>query len=146
MNNKVKPGTLGQILHSPGDHKWAPEQMLYPFWPKLEWPGKGPLFESDSNKRWGQKCGHYPSYPWTIPEVRPGVLGQISHPPGDHKWGTWTECCIFLLTQDRNVLQSGHYSSLHAFVSFKLPIPTNKTVNVTLLPQKSEKRCKREIS
>ena len=26
--------------------------------------------------------------PWTIIEVRPGALGQIWHPPGDHKWET----------------------------------------------------------
>ena len=24
---------------------------------RLGWPGKGPLFESDSNKRWGAKTG-----------------------------------------------------------------------------------------
>ena len=40
----------------------------------------------------------------------------------------------------------GHYSCLHALVSFKLPIPTDKNPKITLLPQKSEKRCKRESS
>ena len=32
----------------------------------------------------------------------------------------------------------GHYSSLHAFMSFKLPILTDKSLNITLLPGKSE--------
>ena len=36
--------------------------------------------------------------------------------------------------QDRNGLRRGHYSSLHAFVSFKLPILTDKNLNMTLLP------------
>ena len=27
---EVKPGALGQILHSPGDHKWAAEQKYLP--------------------------------------------------------------------------------------------------------------------
>ena len=31
--------------------------------PRLEWSGEWPLFELDSNKRWGPKCGHYSSYP-----------------------------------------------------------------------------------
>ena len=49
--------------------------------------------------------------------------------------------------QDRNGLWRGYYSSLHTFVSFKLPFPTDKKlINVTLLPRKSEKRCKKEIS
>ena len=29
--------------------------MYTPSDTKLEWPGEGPLFESDSNKRWGPK-------------------------------------------------------------------------------------------
>ena len=29
--------------------------------PRLEWPGDGPLFETDLNKRRGPKCGHYSS-------------------------------------------------------------------------------------
>ena len=36
--------------------------------------------------------------------------------------------------------------ALHAFISFKLPILTDKNLNITLLPRKSEKRCKRETS
>ena len=40
----------------------------------------------------------------------------------------------------------GHYSSLHAFISFKLPILTDKSLNITSLPRKSEKRSKRETS
>ena len=31
--------------------------------PRFEWPREWPLFELDSNKRWGPKCGHYSSYP-----------------------------------------------------------------------------------
>ena len=43
-------------------------------------------------------------------------------------------------------LRRGHYSSLHAFISFKLPILTDKSLKITLLPRKSEKRSKRETS
>ena len=32
-----------------------PEQMYTLSDTKLEWPGEGPLFESDPNKRWGVK-------------------------------------------------------------------------------------------
>ena len=34
---------------------------------RLEWPGEGPLFESDSNKRWGPKT-------WPLFESPPGPL------------------------------------------------------------------------
>ena len=53
---------------------------------------------------------------------------------------------IFHLVQDWNGLRRGHYSSLHAFISFKMPILTDKSLNITLLPQKSEKRSEREIN
>ena len=43
-------------------------------------------------------------------------------------------------------LQRGHYSSLHAFISFKLPILTDKSLNITLLPRKFVKRSKSETS
>ena len=53
---------------------------------------------------------------------------------------------IFHLTQDWNGLRRGHYSNLHAFIILKLPILTDKRLNITLLPRKSEKRSEREIS
>ena len=53
---------------------------------------------------------------------------------------------IFHLTQDWNGLRRGHHSSLHAFISFKLPILTDKRLNITLLLRKSEKRSERETS
>ena len=46
---------------------------------------------------------------------------------------------IFHLTQDWNGLRRGHYSSLHAFISFKLPRLTDKSLIITLLPRKSKK-------
>ena len=49
---------------------------------------------------------------------------------------------IFYLTRDWNGLRRG----LYAFISFKLPILTGKSLNITLLPRKSEKRSKRETS
>ena len=52
--------------------------------PRLEWPGDGPLFELDLNKHWGPKCGHYSVGPLLKSGL--GALGQILHPPGDHKW------------------------------------------------------------
>ena len=52
---------------------------------RLEWPGEGPSFESDSNRRRGPKRGHYSSHSKAIIEVRPAALGQIWHPPGNRK-------------------------------------------------------------
>ena len=39
------------------------EQMYASSNTRLGWPGEGPLFESDSNKRQGPKQGHYSSHP-----------------------------------------------------------------------------------
>ena len=39
------------------------EQMYTLSDTRLEWPGEGSLFESDSNKRQGPKRGHYSSHP-----------------------------------------------------------------------------------
>ena len=36
---KVEPGALGQILYSPGDHKWAPAQKYLPS--DQDWNGLG---------------------------------------------------------------------------------------------------------
>ena len=43
-------------------------------------------------------------------------------------------------------LRRGHYSSLHAFISFRLPILSDKSLRITLLPRKSEKKSKRKTS
>ena len=72
------------------------------------------------------------------------VFSQIWHPPEDHKYGP--EQKYLSSDQDWNGLQRGHYSSLHAFISFKLPTLTDKNLNITLLPRKSEKTSKRETS
>ena len=73
---------------------------------RLEWPGEGPLFELDSNKRWGQKPGHYSSHP--RPSLKLGLqpLGRfdthqetINKRPESH------------LTQDWNGVGRDHYSS-----------------------------------
>ena len=64
-----------------------PEQMYTPSDTRLEWLGEGPLFESDSNKRWRAKCSHYLSQAWAIIEARPGAFVQIWNPP-DHKCET----------------------------------------------------------
>ena len=56
--------------------------------PRFEWSGEGPLFELDSNKSRGPKCHLFQIIPWTVIEVRPGALGQVLHPPGNHKWET----------------------------------------------------------
>ena len=43
------------------------EQMYTSSDTRLEWPGKGPLFESNSNKRWGPKAGPlFQSPPWPL--------------------------------------------------------------------------------
>ena len=36
----------------------------------------------------GQNAATIQVIPWAIIEVGPGALGQILHPPGDHKWET----------------------------------------------------------
>ena len=71
-----------------------PEQMYTSFDTRLEWPGEGPLFESDSNKRQGAKTGplfESPLRPLLKSGLqllfRPAALVQIWHPP-DHKWET----------------------------------------------------------
>ena len=76
------------------------------------------------------------------PEVRPGAFSQLWHPPEDHKWGP--EQKYLSSDQDGNGLQRGHYTSLHAFITFNLPILTDKSLNITLLPRKSENRSKRK--
>ena len=52
----------------------------------------------------------------------------------------------YLPSQRLESLQRDHYFSLNVFVSFKLSTSTDKNLNITLLPRKSEKRCKRETS
>ena len=145
LNNKVKSGALGQLLHSPGDHKRAPEQKLSP--PAAQnWNGLG-MGRYSSRIRinvGGKNVATIQVIPGPFLKSGLGSLARYStheetisggpeqkYLPSDPRW---------------NVLQKGRSSSLHAFVSFKLPIPTNKTVNITLLPQKSEKRCKRDIT
>ena len=64
------------------------EQMYTSSDTRLEWPGKGPLFESDSNKRQGAQNGvTIRVTSQAIIEVMPAALVQIWHPP-DHKWET----------------------------------------------------------
>ena len=62
---------------------------------KLEWPGEGPLFELDSNKRWGQNAATIGAW----------ALRQILHYQGDHKWKYLPS------DQDWNGLGRGHYST-----------------------------------
>ena len=66
-----------------------------------EWPGEGPLFESESNKHFLPKWGHYSNRTqtntggqkeatirltsWAIIDVRHATLGQIWDPPQNHK-------------------------------------------------------------
>ena len=113
------------------------QQVYFPFDPRLEWPGEGPLFKSDSNKCQGLKMRPQFESLKAIIEVSPGALGQE----------TISGRSIFHLTKDWNGLHAErHYLSLHAFASFTLPILTDKNLNITLLPRKSKKRCKRETS
>ena len=60
---EVKPGAFGQILHSPGDHKWAPEQKYLPS--DQDWIGLRKVYYSSRTrlKAGGQKCGHCSSDP-----------------------------------------------------------------------------------
>ena len=79
---------------------------------RLEWPGEGPLFESDSNKRWGTKTGplfESPPRPLLKSDLQP--LGRY----GTHQEtiGVWdmNRCILYLTTQDWNGLGRSHYSS-----------------------------------
>ena len=56
-----------------------PEQVYLPSDPSLEWPGTGPLFESDSNKRRGQNAATIRVISWDIIEVRSGALSYGTH-------------------------------------------------------------------
>ena len=98
-----------------GDHRKTinrrPEQMYTSFVTRLEWPGEGPLFESDSNKRQGAKTGSvFESL--LRPLLKSGLwplfwpdLSSLELEVGD------LNRCIFHLTQDWNGLGRGHYSS-----------------------------------
>ena len=86
------------------------EQMYALSDTKLEWPGEGSLFESDSNKRRGPKTG-----PLFESSTRP-LLKSGLQPLG--RYGTHQEIisrrlnrCIFHMTQDWSGLGRGHYSS-----------------------------------
>ena len=85
---KVKPGALGQILQSPGNHKWAPEQKYLPSNQNCNGLGRDHYSSGTQINAGGQTFGHYSSYPQTIIEVRPGALDQILHPPEDQLWDT----------------------------------------------------------
>ena len=70
---KPFPGPLLKIDLGPlfryGTHQtinWRSEQVYLPSDPKLEWPGKGPLFEFDLKKCQGQNVGTICVTPWVI--------------------------------------------------------------------------------
>ena len=69
----------------------------------------GALFGSNSNKRWGPRCGHYSSDPLGHYWSQVWVLGQVLRPQGDHKWETWTG--VSSLWPAWNDLVRGHYFS-----------------------------------
>ena len=61
---EVKPGALGKILHSPGDHKWATKKKYLPFDQDWNGPGRGHYSSRTRiNAGEGTKCGHYSNYP-----------------------------------------------------------------------------------
>ena len=62
-------------MYVPSDHDWN----------DLE---RGHYLSQTQINTWGQNAGTIQVIPWAIIEVRPGALGMIWHPPGDHKWET----------------------------------------------------------
>ena len=73
---------------------------------RLEWPGEGPLFESNSNKRWGANTA-------LLLESPPRPLLKSGLQPLD-RYGTNQETISMRhehLTQDWNGLGRVHYSS-----------------------------------
>ena len=133
------------VLHSQGDISRRHEQVYLP---------------SDQDWKYDLERGHYLSHTRknTVAIIRllfklshgqlfksGWALGLIWHPPGDHK--SWDlNRSIFHLTKDWSGLRRGHYFSLYVFISFKLPIPTDKNLKITLLPRKSVERCERGTS
>ena len=101
-------GALGQILYSPGDHKWAPEQKYLPS--NQDWNGLGRFhYSSWTRINAGGKCDLYLSYPKTIIEVRPGPLARCcTH---QEPIGGTPEQKYLLSDQDWIGLGRGHYSS-----------------------------------
>ena len=70
----------------------TPEQMYIPS--DQDWIGPARRHYSSRtriNTGGRQNAARVRVIPWTITEVRPVALSQIWHPPGDHKWETWTE-------------------------------------------------------
>ena len=59
---EVRRGALGQYGNHQEIISRRLEQMYTLSDTRLEWPREGPLFELDSNKRWGLKRGHYSSH------------------------------------------------------------------------------------
>ena len=77
--------------------------------PRLECPGEGPLFELDSNKRWGRNAATIRVISLALIEVRPGALGQIL--PHQETISGRPEQVYLSFDQDWNDLEGGHYLS-----------------------------------
>ena len=139
---KVKPGarycTHQFMIKIFGDHKFRWTEVL-PSDQRLELPGEGSLFKSNSNKCRG--CKMQPQFKLSPESFLKSGLGRLARYGTHEKRGL--NRSIFHLTQDWNGLRMGHYSSLKAFISFNLPILTDKSLNITLLPRKFEKRSER---
>ena len=85
--------------------------------------------------------------PEPLLKVRPGAFSQIWHPPEDHKWGGGGGGAEQKYLSSYPRLEWPAEGSIFKPACFpKLPILTDKSLNITLLPRKSEKRSKRETS
>ena len=61
---EIKPGALGQVLHSPRDHKCATKQKYLPSDQDYNGLGRGHYSSRTRiNAEEGARCGHYSNYP-----------------------------------------------------------------------------------
>ena len=77
---------------------------------RLEWPGEGPLFESNSNKRRGAKTGPLFESP-PRPLLKSGLQPLGRYGTYQETIGMRHEQMYTLLTQDWNGLRRSQYSS-----------------------------------
>ena len=81
---EVSPGPMVSYGTHQETIRTRPEHIYTPSDTRSEWPGEGPLFESDSNKMRGRIEAIIRVTFLAITEVKTAALGQIWHPPGNH--------------------------------------------------------------
>ena len=81
---EVRPAALGQIWYRTCQETIGRRHEQIWLHLRLRWPGKGPLFESDLNKRRGNRATIRVTSE-AVNEVRPAALGLIQPLSGKQK-------------------------------------------------------------